>query len=205
MSLYLLIPLIEFTFCLALLVLLIVKGQRHISGRPFSLFLIGMGAWGFFIFMMRSSSNLADALFWERFVFVAILSASLFFYRFAISLTGARPGKQILYIIYSLYLIFVSLIPTGLVVNGMQMMWYGKAPIVGPLFFPYVLYVYTPLILGLITLIKHHKQTRILSEKTRDSYIITGIIIMFIGGTTDYLPPLGVSMYPLGIVGNIVF
>ncbi|OGO23600.1 MAG: hypothetical protein A2144_14300 [Chloroflexi bacterium RBG_16_50_9] len=28
---------------------------------------------------------------------------------------------------------------------------------------------------------------------------------MFIGATTDYLPPLGISMYPLGIIGNILF
>ncbi len=205
MSLYVLIPLIEFAFCLALLVLLIAKGQHHISRRPFALFLVGMGLWGFFIFMMRSSSSLVDALFWEKFVFVAILSAALFFYRFAISLTGAKPRKQTLYLLYTLYFIFISLIPTGLVVSGMQIMWYGKAPIVGPLFFPYVLYIYTPLVLGLIVLIKHHKQSRILGERTRDSYIITGIIVMFMGGTTDYLPSLGVSMYPLGIIGNIVF
>ena len=76
MSLYVLIPLIAVVFSLALLVLLSVTGQRHTARRPFSLFLISMGLWGFFIFMMRSSSNLVDALFWEKFVFVAILSAA---------------------------------------------------------------------------------------------------------------------------------
>jgi len=205
LSLYVLIPIIEVAFCLALLVLLIVSGQRHAARRPFSLFLIGMGLWGFFIFMMRSSSNLADALFWEKFVFVAILSAALFFYRFTISLTGTRPTRQITYLLYIFYLVFICLIPTGLVVSGMQVMWYGKAPIIGPLFFPYVLCVYTPLVLGLMVLINHHKKSRILNQRTRDSYIIAGIIVMFIGGTTDYLPPLGVNMYPLGIIGNIMF
>jgi len=164
-----------------------------------------MGLWGFFIFMMRSSSSLSDAFFWEKPVFVAILSAALFFYRFTISLTGTQQPRRILYPLYFLYIAFLCLIPTGLVVSGMQMMWYGKAPIIGPLFFPYTLCVYAPIVLGLRGLLKHYRQSRILNERIRDSYVIAGVIVMLFGGTTDYLPALGISMYPLGIIGNIAF
>ena len=138
MSLYILTPIAEVVFCLALLALLIVRGKRHIAKKPFALFLIGMGLWGFFIFMMRASSNLMDASFWENFVFAAILSAALFFYRFTVSLTGNRPRRQITYLLHSLYFVSICLIPTGLVFSGMQMMWYGKAPVIGPLFPLYV-------------------------------------------------------------------
>ena len=205
MSAYILIPLIEAVFCIVLLVLLRISGLRHVARRPFAFFLVFMGLWGFFIFMMRSSSNLQGAFFWEKFVFVAILSASLFFYRFTISFTSTRQRKEILYALYFLYIAFLALIPTGLVVSGMQIMWYGKAPIVGPLFFPYVLLVYVPIGLGLRVMIKHYRKSRILNERIRDSYIITGITMMLIGGTTDYFPPLGLNMYPLGIIGNIAF
>jgi len=202
---YLLIPLIEVTFSAALLVLLAVSGQRNIARRPFSLFLACMGLWGIFIFMMRSSSNLSDALFWEYFVFWAILSAALFFYRFTLALTGNKQKRKILYPLYFAYISLIALLPTGLIVSGMQMMWYGKAPIIG-LFFPiYVLCVYVPLVLGMLVLIKHLRHSRIIDERTRYQYIIAGIIAMFVGGTTDYLPPLGISMYPLGIIGNILF
>jgi len=155
--------------------------------------------------MMRFSSNLQDALLWEKFVFAAILSASICFYRFTISFTNSKQRKEILYALYFLYIAFLALIPTGLVVSGMQIMWYGKAPIIGPIFFPYVLLVYAPLALGLRILITHYRQSKILSERIRDSYVITGITMMLIGGTTDYLPPLGLNMYPLGIIGNIAF
>jgi len=205
MSTYILIPAIEALFCVVLLVVLLTSGLRHAARRPFAFFLIFMGLWGFFIFMMRSSSNLQDAFFWEKFVFAAILSAPLFFYKFTVSLTSTRQRKKIFYALYFFYLAFLALIPTGLVVSGMQMMWYGKAPIIGPLFFPYVLLVYAPILLGLSVLVKHYRQSRVLNERIRDSYIITGIIMMFIGGTTDYLPPLGINMYPLGIIGNIAF
>ncbi len=205
MNTYLLIPLIEVVFCLGLLIVLIVSGKRHIARRPFGVFLFFMMLWGFFIFMMRASPNMADALMWEKFVFWAILSASLFFYRFTISLTGARPNKYFMYPLYIAYFCILGLIPTGLVVNGMQMMWYGKAPIIGPLFPLYVLCAYVPLVRSAIILVKHSHKSRILDERIRSQYIILGIAAMFIGATTDYLPVLGISMYPLGIIGNILF
>ena len=205
MGAYLIIPLAEVAFCVGLLILLIRSGLRHIARKPFSLFLACMGLWGLFIFLMRSASNLESAFFWEKFVFIAILSAALLFYKFTASFTGNTKQSRVLYTLYFFYVVFIGLIPTGLVVSGMQMMWYGKAPVIGPAFFPYVLLVYAPITLGLIMLIKHYRQTRVLSEKTRDSYVIAGIITMFIGGTTDYLPSLGISMYPLGIIGNMIF
>ncbi|MCK4273544.1 MAG: HD domain-containing protein [Dehalococcoidales bacterium] len=205
MNTYLLIPLIEVIFCLGLLVVLMISGKRHIARRPFSVFLFFMTLWGFLIFMMRASPDMTDALLWEKFVFWAILSASLFFYRFTVSLTGARPNKYFIYPLYISYFVVLALIPTGLVVNGMQMMWYGKAPIIGPLFPLYVLCAYVPIVRSAMLLARHFRRTRIIDERIRAQYIIVGVGAMFIGATTDYLPVLGVNMYPLGIIGNILF
>ncbi len=205
LSLYVFIPLIEVVFCVTLLVLLQIRGKPHVARKPFSLFLIGMGLWGLFIFMMRLSSSAGSALFWEKLVFVAILNAALFFYWFTIGLTGIRPGRWIHYPLHILYFVSMCLIPTGLVVGGMQMMWYGKAPVVGLLFPFYVVCVYAPLVISLVVLLKHNRQSRIVDEKIRTHYIVAGLVAMFIGGTTDYLPAVGVSMYPLGIIGNILF
>lgn len=199
-----LIPIVEFALSFGLLALLLIYGQRHVARKPFALFLIFMGLWGFFIFMMRNTPSLEDAFFWEKLVFVAILSAALFFYHFTVSFTGIRQRK-ILYAVYFFYLISLCLIPTGLVVSGMQIMWYGKAPVVGPAFALFLFSVYIPLLLGMIGLLKHYRRSTVLNDKIRDSYIIAGIIIMFIGGTTDYLPSLGIGIYPLGIIGNILF
>ncbi len=202
---YLLIPIIETVSCVVLLALLFTKGKRHTARKPFTLFLLAMGSWGFFIFLMRSSVSLIDALFWEKFVFIAILSAAMLFHEFITKLTGNEPKKYVTYLLHFSYLICLSLIPTTLIVSGMQIMWYGKAPIIGPLFPLYVLCVYIPIVLGLISLIQHGRKTKVLDERIRNQYIIAGIVAMFIGGTTDYLPPIGVNMYPLGIIGNILF
>ncbi len=205
MSEYLLIPILEVLFIVGLLVLLVRSGLRHVARKPFSFFLICVGLWGFFIFMMRRSSNLEEAFFWEHFVLFAILSVGLFLYLFTLSFTGTTQRKRNIYIVYSLYIIFMALVSTGYVVEGMQLMWYGKAPIRGPFFFPYVFLTYLFIALALRVLIKNYRQSKNINEKTRYSYVIAGIIVMFIGGTTDYLPTLGVNMYPLGIIGNILF
>ena len=202
---YLIIPIIEVVFCLALLVILMVSGKKHIARRPFALFLVFMTLWGFFIFMMRSASDMAVALIWEQLVFLTILSGALFFYRFASALTGTKPSKRIMYPVYISYLVVLCLIPTGLIVEGMQSMWYGKAPVVGPLFPLYVLCAYAPIVLGAIMLVKHSWHARIFDDRVRAQYILIGIAAMFFGATTDYLPALGVNMYPLGIIGNILF
>jgi putative nucleotidyltransferase with HDIG domain len=202
---YLFIPVIEVIFCLALLVVLMISGKRHVARRPFTIFLALMAAWGFFIFMMRASADMSAALFWEKLVFASILSASLFFYRFTLILTGVRPNKYFRYAIYAACFIVLGLIPTGLVVGGMQMMWYGKAPVIGPLFFLYVLCAYVPILRSAIILVKRYRRTRVIDERVRYQYIMIGIGAMFIGATTDFLPAVGINMYPLGIIGNILF
>lgn len=202
---YLAIPIIEVVFCLTLLVILMISGKKHIARRPFALFLVFMTFWGFSIFMMRAATDMAVALVWEELVFVAIISGSLFFYRFTSTLTGTRPSKRIMYPIYISFIAVVCFIPTGLIVKDMQLMFYGKAPVIGPVFPLYVLCAYAPIILSAIMLVKHSKRSRIIDDRVRAQYILFGIACLFIGATTDYLPVLGVYMYPLGIIGIILF
>jgi putative nucleotidyltransferase with HDIG domain len=202
---YLIIPLVQVILTLVLMVVLIVRGKQHAARKPFFFFLLCMDLWGAFIFLLRSSSNLSTALVWERLVFAAILIGAFFFYRFTISLTNTKPNRNAYYLMHAILIILLCLIPTDLLVKDMQLMWYGKAPVVGPLFAAYVFSAYAPLVSGLVILVKSSKRSSNTDEKTRIQYIVAGTVVMFIGGTTDYLPTLGVSMYPLGIVGNIIF
>jgi len=199
------IPVVEVVFGLALIIVLMVSGKRHVARKPFSLFLVFMTLWGFFIFMMRSATDIETALVWEKLVFTSILTSSIFFFWFVVSFTGLRPHKYFLYALLISFVTVLALIPVGLVVKDMQVMWYGKAPVIGPFFPLYLLCAYVPLIYSGRLLIIHTRRTRVIDEKVRDDYLIAGIIAMFTGATTDYLPVLGISMYPLGIIGNIAF
>jgi putative nucleotidyltransferase with HDIG domain len=202
---YLIIPLVEVIVTMVLMVVLIIRGKQHAARKPFFFFLFCMNLWGAFIFLLRSTLNLSTALVWERFVFAAILVGAFFFYRFTISLTSTKPNRNVYYLMHAIFIISLCFVPTGLLVKDMQLMWYGKAPVVGPLFAVYAFNAYALLTSGLIILVKSSRRSSNMDEKTRMQYIVAGTVVMLIGGTTDYLPALGINMYPLGIVGNIVF
>jgi len=205
LSFYNVVPIIEVIFCIALLGLLVFLGRKHIAKVPFAIYLCFMALWGVFIYLMRVSPTMEQGAFWENFVFGSILSAALAFYIFTVFLTGSKLLSKIFFPMVTLYIACLALIPTGLVFKGMQAMWYGKAPVIGPLFPIYVVCVYVPILLGMILLLKNSKKSRNNDEKIRNQYIVIGIITLFVGGTTDYLPALGLPVYPLGIIGNITF
>jgi putative nucleotidyltransferase with HDIG domain len=202
---YVVIPLIEIVFCLALLGLLVVRGRHHVARKSFGLFLVFMALWGVFIFLMRFTPDLSTAAFWENFVFGSILSAALSFYWFTMNFTGSKLNKIVFLTMAVAYLLVLCLIPTGWIFRGMQIMWYGKAPIIAPLFPLYVLCVYVPLAFSMLALLKNTRHCRNNDERTRNQYIVVGMVAMFVGGTTDYLPAIGLNLYPLGIIGNILF
>jgi putative nucleotidyltransferase with HDIG domain len=200
----LLIPLIEAIFGLALFVVLLISGRRQAALTPFSLFLVFLTFWGVFTFMVRFSNDTGAALLWEKLVLVSLMGASLFFYWFTISFTRSRPKKNYLYPLLAACALMMALIPTRLLVSGVQFMWYGRAPALGPLFFLFVLCACTAMVQSAILLIQHSRQTRIAEEKVRDHYIIAGIIVVLTGVTSDYLAFSGTGMYPLGDAGNIL-
>lgn len=205
MKTYWLIPLLEVIFGLALFIVLMISGRRYNARRVFSLFLMVLTLWGVFTFMMRFSAGIGTALLWERLVLASIMGASLLFYWFTISYTGARPKKNYLYPLLALGAAMIALIPTRLVVTDIQSMWFGKAPVLGPLFFLFVFCACAAIVLSAILLIQHSRQTRIADERVRDYYIIAGIIAMLAGAASDYLAFSGTGMYPVGDFGNILF
>ncbi len=168
------------------------------------MFLVLTAFWGAFVFMMRLAPSNEAALLWEKLIFGAILTSSLLFFRFSVSLSAARVGLKVMVPLYTLYFLVIGLIPTDLIVKGMQTMWYGKAPVIGPLFPFFVLGAYAPLVLSTILLVKLYR-SRNVDERNRAQYILVGMLAMFIGATTDYLPSIGLNLYPLGIIGNILF
>jgi putative nucleotidyltransferase with HDIG domain len=202
---YLLIPLLEVIFGLALIVVLMIRGQRHAARKPFLFFLVFLTLWGFFTFMTRFTAGTGAALMWEKLVFASLMVAAMLFYWSTVLITGTWPKRNFLYGMLSVYILVLALMPTGLVVSDIKGVWYGEAPVIGPLFFLYLVSAYTPIVYSAVLLKRHSRQTRNVDERVRDHYFIMGIIAIFIGATTDYLSVLGINIYPLGIIGNILF
>ena len=204
MKTYLLIPLIEVVFGLALFIVLMISGRRHAARRPFSLFLVFLALWGVFTFMTRFTAGTGAALSWEKLALASIMIASAFFCLAVVSLTAIHPNPYFLYGLLAAYILVFALVPADLVVSDIRIMWYGESPVIGPLFFLYLVTAYTPVVYSTVLLVHHRRRTRNVDDRVRDRYLITGTIAMLIGAFTDYLVALGVDIYPLGIIGNIL-
>lgn len=201
---YYLLPLLSFVVNLFLATIVFRAGWRSPLHQVFGAFLTCLGLWGLAIFGMRSSPTPEDAYMWEQTVFVFIPMSAAFLYHFIVNFVHSEAGARLLIPFYALVGIFVGLAPTGLVVTGMQVKPYGYAPVLGILFPVYALLVYGPMFYALVMLVRRHKVV-FGKERRQQAYIIAGVLCSLIGGTTDYLPVLGLQIYPMGIIGNILF
>lgn len=199
-------PLVQAALSVALLPFVLKGHARNPANRLFALYLVELTAHGALIFMMRSSPTLAQAYFWENWVFAVVsVPAPVISYHFSLLFTGARVKKRVLGAGYFLAVVFFVLAAMGLVVAGMQRKSYGYAPIGGPMLLPAVLIGYTFTALAAYQLLKASRSAPHPEERNRAAYVSLGLIVSMAGAAFDFLPMLGLPLYPGLVIGNIVF
>ncbi len=202
---YMVLPIMVFGITMFLAGLVIKSDWRSFVHRVFAYFLVAMAIWGLTIFGMRSSPDLTSAFHWEKAVLVAIVFTSILFYHFCVRFTGSRANPWILRVFYGLGIVVSVFAVLGKVATEMQQKFYGYAPVLGPVFPVYFGLAYIAVVAAILVLVGAYRQSRSDDEKNRLLYMIFGASASIIGGITDTLPAMGVNIYPLGIVANIVF
>ncbi len=203
-QIYFFLPLLSFFVNIFLATLVLRSRWNNHLHQVFGAFLAFLGLWGLTIFGMRSSPGQDEAFVWERLVIAIVPFSAATLYHFFVAFTGHRAGRRAIPIPYVLAGLFSIFSFTNLVVTGMQLKSYGYAPVLGPLFPVYSISIYAPIFWSLVILIRSYR-TSLGKERRQHAYIIAGAVCSLIGGTTDYLPALGIPIYPLGIIGNILF
>ncbi|MFQ6030282.1 MAG: histidine kinase N-terminal 7TM domain-containing protein, partial [Dehalococcoidia bacterium] len=205
MTPYLILPLLALFINAVLAPLVIFSHVRERIHQVFALFLTSMALWGGTIFLMRASATLEDAFFWEKLVFVNFYLISVFFLHFTYIFSGVRPRRWMLPIAYGLTGVVILMSFSGLIAEGMQLKFYGYAPIGGPLLFLYLALSYGYIVLALGNIISVRRQPLSQAQRNRAGYLIIGAVFSLLGTVTDLLPLTGLPVYPLGIIGNILF
>ena len=205
MSMYLLLPLVALGANLGLAALA-WKGQWQAKGgRPFALFLLAMAMWAGLLYMMRSSATLEDAYFWDKLVVINFALVAVLFLHFTYSFAGLAPMKLLMPLAYVAVAAVGVVTLLGLTITGMQLKPYGYAPVLGPAFAPMLLVTYAATVAGLLNVGYATRHGDSPAIRNRASYVMVGIFASLIGATTDFLPVLGVPIFPAGIVGNALF
>ena len=199
---YLLPPLIAASLCLVLLIIVVSsKGYRDVAHRLFSVFLLATGLWGIFIFIMRSSPTVQQALPWDRAVAAIILISTALFYHFTLAYSNTKEKKGLVPATYAFIGLAIILAPTNLIIDHMELESYGYAYISGPLLYPMASFGYFLMAMGVYNLFKSYRASTRYEERNRYLYITIAASFPVIGTMVDFFP----SIYPMAITGNVVF
>lgn len=205
-EIFIALPFIQFVSSLFLASVVVFSDPRDRLNQIFTLFLVAMALWGITIFGMRDAFPDHDRAFaWERAAFAVIPFSSIIFYHFVHSYTRVRRSSNLLVAMYGLGALAAALSISGQVVTGMSVKFYGFAPVLGWAFPALVLAAYPPVFLAIYDLSLAMKRTESAIDRARFRDLRLGGIITLIGGSSDLLPSLGLTIYPLGIIGNIAF
>ena len=163
-----------------------------------------MSAWSAAIFGMRSSSGAGAPIAWEKAALVFILGVTLSFYHFSRLFTGRNVNRLPLVGAYIAASITALLAVLGFVVPEMKREWYGYAPVLGPMYLPFLAVAYGLTLLAVRNLLAHYRHARDPSARNRTAYVLLGAGCALGGGIVDSFPAL-MGLYPFGMLGNLLF
>ncbi|GEM_PF-1419621 len=203
---YLALPFLQFVVSLFLAGVVISSDARVRTNRLFVLFLFALAAWGIAIFLMRDAFPAHDLAYSrEKIVLAAIPFSSIFFCHFVLNLTRA-PGRLVLLsTFYAAGVLSAALSLAGQTATGMTEKFYGFAPELGWAFPVVLLAAYPPVAIAILELTRALKKTGSAVERGRLWTLRLGALVTVLGATSDFIPSLGVNIYPMGVLGNIVF
>ncbi len=205
MNFYLSLPLIQAVLSF-ILIPVVLKGQsRKMAQRIFALYLLGLMMWGILIYLMRSSPTLDQAFFWDKWLAAVGPILAVIFFHFTVRFAGVTLKNWILPVFYVLSIAFLPFSLSGLMVTGVQIKSYGYAPILGPVF-PVVMGAsYVLLLTSSVYLYRTANRAIYTEDRNRNMYIFWGLIVSMLGGIFDFLPVIGLPLYPGAIIGNLIF
>ena len=203
-ELYFISPLQLFFFAGLLMVLVLHGRTRSRLHGMLALTLMAIALWGLTIVGMRTSASVHTAIAWEKGALISILAVPVFFYHFTSLFTQRTGERSILIAAYAASAVTAALVAFGLVVPFMQERSYGYAPRFGPLYIPYLLVVYSLTLLSVRNLISYYRNPPSPAARNRTTYVLVGVGCALVGGVFDSMPQF-IALYPLGMLGNLLF
>ncbi|MBN2074859.1 MAG: GAF domain-containing protein [Dehalococcoidales bacterium] len=205
MNFYLSLPLIQAVLSFILIPVVLKGHSRRVAHRLFALYLLGIMLWGILIYLMRSSPTLEQAFFWDKWLAAIGPILAVIFYHFTARFTGITLKNWILPVLYIISFASLPFSLAGLMVEAVQVKSYGYAPVLGPVF-PAVMGVsYIILMTALVYLYRAVKNALYTEDRNRYFYVLWGLVFSMIGGVFDFLPVIGLPLYPGAIIGNLIF
>ena len=200
-----LFSLLSLFFIISLSIIVLKNGRRLVNWLFFLLTII-LDLWIFGSFMMLSSGSDAEIIFWDRFVYAAIVFWPAFQYHFSLAVTYTnRKRRYLLGLAYSFSFIFLFLSQINAFADGVFHYTWGAHTIAGWLHNIFVLGFAFFTLFFFSNLFEKIKNDGSKLERSRTWYYVAGFLVLDVIGGTAFLPAYSIPFYPVFLSTPLIF
>ena len=180
--------------------ILITNSKKRIT-RYVAYFCFAVAVWSVPYFFWQIADTASSALFWSRSLMYGAIFTSISFFHMVLvflEIDKQRFYKFVLVIFYSFSLFWVAITNTSWFIVGVEpRLWFRFWPIPGPLYAIFLL-LFAIHVLYASALLFHKYRTSIGIIKKQTFFLMIGIFIAFVGGSTNYFLWYNVPIAPWG-------
>jgi len=200
------LPLISTIFVFSLGSFVYSRNRKSKLNIIFALIAIVVSIWLFGTFMMFISRTDAQAIFWDRFIYMGVVFVPALMYHFSIIFSKRKGQKKLLILSYIFSFLFLVLSRTDYFVSDLFRYTWGvhtQAKLFHHIFLINFFYF---LILTLRNFYQYYR-SKVLKglERTRAKYVLLAFFVLIIVGSTAYAPAYKISIYPFSFSSGLVF
>lgn len=204
-------PLIAAIANLILAFFVLYQAPGNLLNRIFFVFGLSVTVWTFGAFMMFQVETPGQALLWSRILHVGVIFLPVSFFHLAMLVSGSRMARwaPCLYWLAGAFLISDF---TPYFIKDVVYVGYGYFGQAGPLYPAFSLTIPSLSLPALVTLVRRHRSAAT-AQRTRLSFLIVSVLMLFVCGLHDVMPMLGfytypgttAPVYPVGTIAAIVY
>lgn len=198
-------PLISAVFVFFLGLAVFLKSPKNRLNFTFALHALVISLWLFGTFMMFVNMNdVNSAIFWDRFIYGAVVFIPAFMYHFCLALIGKKADFWLV-LAYVLSLFFLVISRTDYFVSDVFYYKWGvhtKAQLFHHFF---LLYFSFYVVFWFFKVYFYYRKVESSILKYQIKYFFTAFLILFSIGPTAYLPAYGISIYPFSYLSGLLF
>jgi signal transduction histidine kinase len=207
MILHKLLPLFALGLNLLLLGSALAPERKSARHKLFAYLASALALWNLGVLGLRWTDDPATALIWERFLHLGVIPIPVLFYHYVLVFIEVPRRRPSLVFGYLLSCFFIAVSQTSAFMPGVTETYWGFAPAAGPMYGPFIVYVQTYLVVGLVRLVRAYRALESNFRRNRTLLVIFGVGVSLLGGVIDFMRFVfgWEQLYPVGIPSNAVF
>lgn len=181
-------------FNLLLTVFVFTRDWRSTINRVYLLWGLPITIWNLGTFFMFRVQNVADAIFWARFLQFGVIFLPFSLLHLGLLVAHVPVGKwiRVMYVAQAAFLLTNF---SDLFISGVRYTGFAYYSVAGPAFWPFMV-MYVASGCAILLVLYRRQQLVHYQHRTRSRYMMTAAGIMIFFGANDISPIFGVDYYP---------